>query len=178
MPESHPLVPFTTFNFSVEIQLVGESGVPKPLCEAAFSECDGLEISFDVKTIREGGNNARQIRLPGPVTLGQLSLKRGMTRSFDLWTWVTKVQQNPALRAETTVVMFDSEQKGSPTVMARFVLSRCLPVKLKAPALNAKDGLIAVEELQVAYESLELQPPTSGAAQPSGSEASGAGGGG
>jgi hypothetical protein len=44
------------------------------------------------------------------------------------------------------------------------VLSRCLPVKIKAPALNAKDGLIAVEELQVAYESLELDLSSAGQA--------------
>ena len=36
----------------------------------------------------------------------------------------------------------------------RFSLKGCLPVKLKAPALNAKDGQVAVEEMQVAYECL------------------------
>lgn len=154
--------PFTTFNFAVEIQLPNVQGVSQPLCDAAFSECDGLEISFDVKTIREGGNNDRQIRLTGPATLGQLTLKRGMTRSFDLWTWVKNVQQNPGLRAEAVIVMFGSERTTDEDdtardVKARFVLSRCLPVKIKAPALNAKDGLVAVEELQVAYESLEMR---------------------
>ena len=29
-----------------------------------------------------------------------------------------------------------------------------MPVKIKAPGLNAKDGLIAIEEMQVAYETL------------------------
>jgi phage tail-like protein len=100
---------FTAFNFAVEIQLPGVDGVSKPLCKGSFSECDGLELSFDVKTIREGGNNQRQIRLAGPATMGTLSLKRGMTPGFDLWTWVKSVQQNPALRAEAVVVMFDAE---------------------------------------------------------------------
>jgi phage tail-like protein len=162
-PDLQP--PFTAFNFAIEIQLPDVEGVAKPLCNAAFSECDGLELSFDVKTIREGGNNGRQIRLTGPATMGTLSLKRGMTRSFDLWTWVKNVQQNPALRAEAVVVMFDSERGKKPSeVKARFVLSRCLPVKIKAPALNAKDGLLAVEELQVAYESLEMDLSNNGKA--------------
>jgi phage tail-like protein len=165
MADLDPQYPFTTFNFAVEIQLPGVDGVAQPLCNAAFSECDGLEISFDVKTIREGGNNSRQIRLTGPATLGQLSLKRGMTRSFDLWTWVSNVQQNPGLRAEAVVVIFDSERGKQPTdVRARFTLSRCLPVKIKAPALNAKDGLVAIEELQVAYESLEMDLSNNGKA--------------
>ncbi len=38
----------------------------------------------------------------------------------------------------------------------------CRPLKLKAPPLNAKDGMVAVEELQVAYQSLKLRPPTGG----------------
>jgi len=164
MPDLAPQFPFTAFNFAVEIQLPNVKGVSQPLCNAAFSECDGLEISFDVKTIREGGNNGRQIRLTGPATLGQLSLKRGMTKNFDLWTWVKNVQQNPGLRAEAIVVMFDSEQGKQSNIKARFVLSRCLPVKIKAPALNAKDGLVAVEELQVAYESLEMDLSSSGKA--------------
>jgi len=33
--------PFTAFNFRVEITLPGASA---PLCEAAFAECDGMEI--------------------------------------------------------------------------------------------------------------------------------------
>jgi phage tail-like protein len=162
--------PFTAFNFSVEIQLPG-ADPSRPLCTGSFAECDGLEIAFDIKTIREGGNNSRQIRFAGPVTLGTLSLKRGMTPGFDLWRWVVAVQQDPGLRAEAVVVMFGSPEgteadaaadaptdgRSKPrTAVARFALSRCLPVKIKAPALNAKDGLVAVEELQVAYEALEL----------------------
>ena len=45
------------------------------------------------------------------------------------------------------------------TERVRFVLTRCVPIKLKAPALNAKDGVIAIEELQLAYESLTLKQP-------------------
>jgi len=43
------------------------------------------------------------------------------------------------------------------TERARFLLSRCMPVKIKAPAMNAKDGTIAIEEMQLAYESLTLK---------------------
>jgi hypothetical protein len=34
-----------------------------------------------------------------------------------------------------------------------------VPVKVKAPALNAKDGTVAIEELQLAYESMTRQAP-------------------
>jgi len=145
--------PFTSFNFAVEINVPGLS---TQVCSAAFAECDGLEMTMDVKTIREGGNNGRQIRLTGPLNFGQLTLKRGMTASFDLWDWMSRVQTEPSLRADAEVVLFAPDGQ---TERARFILSRCLPVKLKAPPLNAKDGMVAVEEFQLAYESLTLKQP-------------------
>jgi phage tail-like protein len=147
------VAPFTSFNFSVEITKVGEAD---RLCSAAFAECDGLEMTMDVKTIREGGNNNKQIRLTGAYSYGQVTLKRGMTANFDLWDWVTTVGRDPKLRADAEVVLLAADGQ---TVRASFVLSRCLPIKLKAPPLNAKDGTIAVEELQLAYESLTLKKP-------------------
>lgn len=147
------IYPFTAFNFSVEINKVGKKDI---LCAAAFSECDGLEITMDVKTIREGGNNGKQIRLTGAFNYGQVTLKRGMTANFDLWDWVTETLTNPSLRADAQIVLLGEDRK---TERASFILSRCLPTKLKAPALNAKDGMVAIEELQLSYESLTLNKP-------------------
>jgi phage tail-like protein len=145
-------VPFTAFNFAVEI--VRDDGA-SPLVAAAFAECDGLEMSMDVKTIREGGANDRQVRLAGPATFGQLSLKRGMTdASFDLWQWMSDSIADPGLRAQAEVVLLAAD---GATERARFVLSRCLPVRLKAPPLNAKDGTVAVEELALAYERMTVK---------------------
>jgi phage tail-like protein len=146
--------PFTAFNFAVEIV---RDDASERLVGAAFAECDGLEMTLDVKTIRSGGDNARQIRLAGPVSLGNLTLKRGMTASFDLWRWVSDTLANPGLRASAEVVVFAPDGR---TERARFILSRCLPVRVKAPPLNAKDGLVAIEELQIAYETLRLKPPS------------------
>lgn len=148
--------PFTAFNFAVEISVPGLS--PK-VCNAAFAECDGLEMSMEVKTIREGGNNGRQIRLVGPLAFGQLTLKRGMTDSFDLWDWFTAVMSNARLRATASVVLFAGDGQ---TERARFELVGCLPVKLKAPPLNARDGMVAIEEFQLAYESLTVKRPSAG----------------
>jgi phage tail-like protein len=148
--------PFTAFNFAVEI--VREDG-SSPLVSGSFSECDGLEMSMEVKTIREGGDNGRQIRLSGPASLGNLTLKRGLTASTDLWTWISDTLDNPSLRANAEVVVFAPD---GVTERARFILTRCLPLKVKAPPLNAKDGLVAIEELQLAYESLRLKPPSDG----------------
>ncbi|MBL8529195.1 MAG: phage tail protein [Burkholderiales bacterium] len=147
-----PAVPFTAFNFAVEIV---PDGASSPLVSASFAECDGLEMGMEVKTIREGGSNDRQIRLAGPATYGQLTLKRGMTEaSFELWKWMGDSVADPSLRAQAEVVLLGADGAQE---RARVVLQRCLPVKLKVPALNAKDGAVAVEELQLAYERLTVK---------------------
>jgi phage tail-like protein len=145
--------PFTAFRFAVEINV---EGVSEKICGGYFSECDGLEMTMEVKTIREGGNNGKQIRLSGPTSYGQLTLKRGMTDDFDLWSWFDESARNPALRADAEVIIFTAD-RAARDESARFKLKRCVPTKLKAPGLNARDGLIAIEELQLAYESLSLQ---------------------
>ena len=151
--KEHVAYPFTAFNFAVEIKV---DGVAMQVVDAAFSECDGLEMTMDVKTIREGGNNGRQIRLTGPLTFGQVTMKRGMTSNLELWDWFNLMLTDQSLRADAEVVIFASDGE---TERARFQLSRCVPVKLKSPPLNAKDGAVAIEELQIAYEKLTLKKP-------------------
>lgn len=151
--ERAPNYPFTAFNFAVEISLDAFS---TQLCSAAFAECDGLEMTIEAKSLREGGNNGALIRMAGPVSYGQLTLKRGMTANFDLWAWFDRAVADPGLRASAEVVILapDGAER------ARFLLKRCLPIKLKAPALNAKDGMVAIEEFQLAYEMLQLKKPS------------------
>lgn len=159
MPETaDPAIrPLTAFNFKVVFTLEGEDD---PLCDAAFAECDGLEMTMEPKTYQEGGNNLAQIQLPGPVTYGQLTLKRGMTPSLDLWRWFDRVVEGETgLRVDGLVLLLGStpaRADGDDDVQASFLLSRCLPVKIKAPALNALEGAVAIEEMQVAYERLRV----------------------
>lgn len=142
--------PFTTFNFLVEVQVpdVGET-----LCHAAFAECDGLEMTVEPKTIQEGGRNSGPVHMSGPVSYSQLTLKRGMTANVDLWRWFERVIGGEGgLRGTTEITV----QSGDHQEQYRIQLDGCLPVMLKAPALNAASGEIAIEEMQIAYESLTM----------------------
>ncbi|MBN1611448.1 MAG: phage tail protein, partial [Polyangiaceae bacterium] len=160
--------PFTTFNFAVEIT---DEQTGDAITSAAFCECDGLEVNLEPKTLREGGR-VGPTHLAGPVSYGQLTLKRGMTAGFELWNWFARVSggEERGLRAEVAVIMLDSGmgtssasgagQSAERPERARFVLSGCLPVKVRGPALNAKDGLVAIEEVQIVFEKLTLTPPS------------------
>jgi len=157
--------PFTTFNFHVSFTLPDNKD---EVCQAEFSECSGLEMNMEVKTIKEGGNNAEQVHLAGPLSYGQLSLKRGMTTNFDLWDWFESVQNQPGLRVDGEIQLLSSlrmakEQSppGKKNKDVVFKLSGCLPTKIVAPSLNAKDGEVAIEEMQIAYERLQrVSEPT------------------
>lgn len=147
MAAQRPYQPLTTFNFKVNLRLPDDD---TEICNAEFSECEGLEMNMEAKTIREGGNNAQPIHLPGLVAYGQLTLKRGMTNNFDLWRWFEMLQENKSLRASGEVIMLSSSR----TEDVKFELTGCLPVKVAAPGLNAQSGQHAIEEMQIAYETL------------------------
>lgn len=143
--------PLSAFNFSVRLLLDGEQ---RPICDGAFSEVTGLEASIETQTIREGGNNARQIHLMGRVSYGQATLKRGLTKGLDLWTWFNAVNERRDLRASGEIVLLSGDRE---TETIRFILTGCLPMKLKMPSLNATDGIVAIEEMQIAYETLAVR---------------------
>jgi phage tail-like protein len=158
--------PFTAFRF--EVQLVVENpqsvGLSATLCNAQFAECDGLEMTMEPKTVREGGNNLEQIHLPGPVSYGQLTLKRGMTANLDLWKWFNaaagglndaQTANKRGITAQGLVTMRNNA--GEPTLL--FNLYGCLPIKIRGSALNAKDGQVALEEMQIVYRSMKVATP-------------------
>jgi phage tail-like protein len=153
--------PFTTFNFAVQLTVpdAASLGMSSPLCAMEFSDVDGLEMTMETKTVREGGNNTQQIHLVGPVAYGNLTLKRGMTANQDVWKWFSAVTSGVrrGARADGVILMRDRDLARTPTV--RFKLTGCLPIKVKAPALNAKDGIVAIEEMQLAYTSFVVELP-------------------
>ena len=145
---------FSTFNFLVEISV---EDIAESVCQAAFSACEGLEMSMEPKTFQQGGLNTEQIHLAGPVTYAQLTLKRGMSKDFGLWRWFQAMMKpdRRSLRGQATVVMLDANRQEQVT----FKLKDCLPIKLRAPALNAKEGGLALEEMQLVYAAMDIELP-------------------
>lgn len=148
---------FTAFNFQVEISGISVPGVSIPVCKAAFAECDGLEVTMEPKTFHQGGLNTEQVHLAGPVSYAQLTLKRGMSTDLGLWRWFNEILKTGqrGMRAQAKIVMLGADREPQLT----FNLKDCMPTKLRAPALNAKDGVIAIEEMQLVYAALNMEFP-------------------
>jgi phage tail-like protein len=156
LPEN-TLYPMPVFRFHVDFEetLLSNSSDPRPivLCSGAFAECSGLEASMEPKVIKEGGRNWGAIQRMGKITFATVILKRGMTKTKDLWTWFKLLGQQGkyAHRLNATITMFDNDGEG----ILAWKLTHALPVKFKAADLNAKGGSdVAIEEIHLAHEGL------------------------
>lgn len=152
-----------SFRFEVLLTRSAAGSRPVSLGNGAFAECSGLELEADVKEYLEGGFNSGVIRRAGRVKLQPLVLKRGimvpkggqyMDTAF--WTWLTDMVSGvlPVLRCDGHIRVSDPHNT---QVLAHWSFTRGLPVKLTGPALNAKTGEIAIEELHIAHEGLQLE---------------------
>lgn len=135
----------------------GQSG--EPLGDGAFQECSGLEIEMDVQEYVEGGRNDGVIRRVGRGKYQNIVLKRGMFLNDgevnrELWAWLQAVLAGvrPVPRYDGVVEVMTPSGR----VAARWEFERGLPAKIVGPALNAKTGEIAIEELHIAPEGLRL----------------------
>jgi phage tail-like protein len=157
--------PFTAFAFAVELRLPGSD---RPLGEAAFCACEGLELRREIVRARDGADPTSVRLLPGAESFGNVVLRRGMTSSFDLWDWWERVRRGQSARATCDIVVLSPDLAQE---RVRFRLYRCLPAKITGPELNAVGNDIAIESLELACEGIDIvrpgdRPPAAGAGEP------------
>ncbi|MGW5347704.1 phage tail protein [Streptomyces sp. HUAS TT3] len=141
----------------------GPDRAPDRLGDGGFQECSGLGLEADLREYAEGGANDAVVRRVGRVRLQPLVLRRGMLVATDggsadtaLWDWLHGMVAGgaPVPRYDGDVEVLDTAGRRT---LARWTFSRGLPLKITGPALNARTGEIAVEELHIAHEGLRLE---------------------
>jgi phage tail-like protein len=147
--------PLRGFRFQVDFKeqmLTNETeGGEVSLCSGAFSECSGLEATMEPKAIKEGGRNWGAAQRMGNISFGTVVLKRGLTSTNDLWAWFSLVGEGAyAQRLNVTITQFDQSGKG----VFSWTLLKAMPIKFKAPDLNATNNEVAIEELHLVHEGL------------------------
>jgi phage tail-like protein len=152
------LTPLHAFRFLLRFSRSGGEGGQEDVCGGAFAECSGLESSMEPKLIRAGGMNYGAVQRAGPVSFATVVLKRGMTRTPDLFRWYQLVAGGAyAWRLSAELVVLDTAGDTALT----WGLDHCLPVKFKAADLNARGGEIGIEELHLVHQGLRLFDPGS-----------------
>jgi phage tail-like protein len=143
MAEELPLV---GFHFAIDI-----SGV----VAGYFTECSGLGSEHEIiehKVVTEKGNEVI-MKIPGRLKWENISLKRGITSSMDIWKWRKDVESGnvDSARRDGSVIMFDQHLKE----IARWNFLRAWPVKVTGPQPKSDSNEIGVEELTIAHEYIE-----------------------
>ncbi|MGF1536518.1 MAG: phage tail protein [Elainellaceae cyanobacterium] len=131
--------------------------------KAAFSECSSIGINIEPILHHEGGVNDQVRVMLGEPKFESVTLKRGTTNDLTFWDWLKSVL-DPSKKVErrnVNIVVFN--QAGE--TMQCWTLLGAVPVGWKAPPMQASENAIAVEELTLAYEGLQVSDQRSDGAQ-------------
>lgn len=147
--------PYGAFNFLVNLN--GPMGEDQPL--GGFSDVSGLSTDITIAEYRNGNDRPNHVRkIPGVHKVGDLTCKRGLVSSKDLWDWITQTR-NQGVAAKRTVVITLRDEAGTP--VQKWTLGNVVPMKYTGPTLAAKGGGdVAMEELVLSAESLEVEAVT------------------
>lgn len=141
--ESDPLVGFT---FGLEID---------QLQMGFFTEVSGLGSSNEViehKVVDNQGHEITQ-KIPGRLTWEDISLKRGITGTLDMWKWRDDVEQGKmsSARRNGSIIMYDRDY----AEVARWNFENGWPSKITGPSLNAGSNDLGIEEVTIAHEGID-----------------------
>ena len=145
MPPAGRRDPFKSYSFLVEID---------GIASAAFKSVSGLGAEAEVIEYREGSDPVSSSRkLPGRVKYPNVTLKRGITASRDLWQWWKTVADGNVQRRNVAIVLLDDAR----TPVLRWLLRNAWVAKIEASELEAAKNEFAVESVELAHEGLELE---------------------
>jgi phage tail-like protein len=138
------LDPYSGYNFSVELD---------GLTRAGFRNCSGLESTTNAVTYREGTDRVLSSRkLPGLLTQGDVTLSRGITADDKLWKWREKVMTGQVERHNISISLLDDGGNAKIT----WNLFECWPTQWTGPSFDAASDEVAVEQLVLTYERIEV----------------------
>jgi phage tail-like protein len=143
--------PYPGFNFLVDL---GDGNTDGP--EAGFQEMSPIEQSVDVIEYRYGNSRENSVmKLTGLNRVRDVTLRRGTMGSLGLYKWLDGIRNGDQSALRTVTIRLQSEDQ-SATVMT-WKLLRARIVKHTSGPMNARSSELAMEELVLAYERLELE---------------------
>jgi phage tail-like protein len=144
--------PYSAFNFMVSLggaQGDGDEGT----IIGGFSDVSGLGMEVSYAEYRNGNERFDTARkIPNTHKVDDVTLKRGLVGSTDLFDWIKTVRDGTADPRTVTVTLLDEARNS----VARWRLRNAQPKKWGGPALAAKGGgEVSMEELQLVVEGVE-----------------------
>jgi len=143
--------PYVQFNFLVDLG-TGNTNGP----EAGFQEVSGIGMEVTVSEYRTGNTKENSVlKMTGLNKMSDVTLKRGVIGSLNLYQWLNDIRNGDQNALRTVTIQLQSEDHSA--VVATWKLMRARITKHTSGPLNAKGTDVAMEELVLAYERLEME---------------------
>jgi phage tail-like protein len=143
--------PYTQFNFLVDL---GNGVTEGPA--AGFQEVSGIGMEVTVTEYRNGNSKENSVmKITGLNKSTDVTMKRGIIGSLDLYQWLKQVRNGDQNALRTVTIQLQNEDR-TETVQT-WKLLRARIIKHTSGPLNAKGTDVAMEEMVLAYERLEME---------------------
>jgi phage tail-like protein len=117
-----------------------------------------MKTELHIAEYRDGNDSANFVhKYCGLHTSGDVTLKRGVVDTSDLWDWITDARTNGS-SAQRDVTITLRDEANNPVQV--FKLYAVTPKGYTGPTLTGKSGEIAIEELVLAPETIEITQPS------------------
>ena len=143
--------PYPPFNFLVDL---GDGNTEGP--DAGFMEVGAIGMEAAVIEYRNGNSKENNVmKLTGLTKVSDVTLKRGVIGSLRLYQWLDQIRNGDQNALRTVTVQLMSEDHAA--VVQTWKLLRARIVKHTSGPFNAKANEVAIEEMVLAYERLEME---------------------
>ena len=143
--------PYVQFNFLVNL---GDGVTNTP--QAGFQEISGIGMEVTIAEYRPGNyafNNV--IKTAGLNKATDVTMKRGVIGSLNLYQWLDQIRNGDQKAMRTVTVQLQNEDHTE--VVQTWKLLRARIIKHTSGPFNAKGSDVAMEEIVLAYERLEME---------------------
>jgi phage tail-like protein len=126
---------------------------------ASFTECSELSVKIQHETHYEGGVNNQQRIFLGHAEFADVTLKRGITDDLIFGKWIDEIfKPQPTSRRNVNIIVFN--QGGE--IMKSWTLIGAVPIAWKSSPLQADGETVAIEELTLSFEGLNVGKKSGG----------------
>jgi phage tail-like protein len=143
--------PYPSYNYLVDLS--GPRDPEKLL--GGFSDVSGLTTEIHVSEYRDGNEAEAHVRkIPGAHKVGDVTLKRGIVNSMDLWQWIQDTRTSGVDAKRDVLITLRDEANNA---VQSWKLRAVVPLKYTGPTLAGKGaGDVAMEELVLSAEGFEI----------------------
>ncbi len=143
--------PYSQFNFLVDLGTGDTEST-----QAGFQEVSGLGLELNVAEYRNGNEKDNAPRkITGSYKVPDVTLKRGVIGSLDLYQWVNQIRDGAQNQLRTVTIQLQSEDRTA--IAVTWKLTNARPMKYTAPTLSGAGTEIAIEELVICCERIDME---------------------